>query len=105
MIHYCAPVGMAVRVARGPQWGWTRNGAATHLLCWGALTLVGVKGSISLVARSIPVTCGCSLCVDFSMRFAIGFCVSIMGGALVSQGTVSMGELSITLCCALCSSC
>jgi hypothetical protein len=86
------------------------DGLANHLLRWGALTSIGVKGLITLVAGSIPevllhVICWCSLGVDFSMRFAIGFCVSIMGGALVSQGTVHMGELSITLCCALCFSC
>jgi hypothetical protein len=110
MICCCAPVGMAVHVACGPQWGWTCNGAANRFLRWGALTSIGVKGLITLVARSVPsvllhVTCQCSLGVDFSMRFAIGFRVSIAGGALVSQDTVIMGELLITLCCALHSSC
>jgi hypothetical protein len=101
---------MAVCVARGLQWGWKRNGLATCLLHWEALMLIGVKGLIILMAGSISgvllrVMRWCSLGVDFTMRFAGGFCVSIMGGALVSQGTVSMGEFSITLCCALHSSC
>ena len=86
------------------------GGWESCLLRWGALMLIGVKGLITLVAGSIPgmllhVICWCSLGVDFSMHFAIGFFMSITGGALVSQGTVSMGELSITLCCALCSFC
>jgi hypothetical protein len=106
----CAPVGMAIRVARGPQWGWMCDGVAIRLLCWGALTLIGVKGLITLVAGSTPgmllcVICQGSLRVDLCMHFAVGFRVSIMGGALVSPGTVSKGELSITLCCALCSFC
>ncbi len=70
----------------------------------------GVKGLIKLVAGSIPgvllrVMHWCSLGVDFSVCFTVGFPMSIIGGALVSQGTASMGELSITLCCALHSSC
>jgi hypothetical protein len=106
----CAPEGMAVRVAHCLQWGWTRDGTATCLLRWEALMLIGVKGLITLVAKSIPgmllhVMHWCSLGVDFSVHFAIGFHVSITSGALVSQGTVSMGESSITLCCALHSSC
>jgi hypothetical protein len=69
---------MAVRVACGLQWGWRHNGAATRLLRCGALTLIGVKDSITLVARSnyvmlLHVICWCSLGVDLSMHFAIGF--------------------------------
>jgi hypothetical protein len=109
-IHCCAPAGMAVLVARGSQLSWMRDGAANHLLRCGALTSIRVIGSITLVARSIPgmllhVIHWCSPGVDFSMRFAVGFCVSIMGGALVSRSKVSMGESSITLCCALRSFC
>jgi hypothetical protein len=86
------------------------DGTANRLLHWGALTLIGVKGSTTLVAGIIPgmllhVICWCSLGVDFIMCFAVGLSVSIKGGALVSQGTDSMGDLSITLCCALHSSC
>ncbi len=89
MICCCAPVKMADRVARGLQWGWTCDGADNRLIHGGALTLIGVKGLITLVAGSIPglllhVIYWCSLGVDFSMCFAIGFCVSITGGALVS---------------------
>ncbi len=110
IICCCAPVGIAVHVACGLQWGWTRKGVASRLLRWGVLTSIGVKGLITLVAGSIPgillrVICWCNLGVDFSMRFDAGFCVSITGGALVSQGTVSMGELSTTLYCASRSSC
>jgi hypothetical protein len=54
MIRCCAPVGTAVGVTRGPRWGWTREGAAKRLLRWGALTLIGVIGLITLVAGSIP---------------------------------------------------
>jgi hypothetical protein len=86
MIFCYAPVGMAVRVACGLQWGMTHDGAAPRLLRWGALTSMGVNGLITLVARHIPcmllrVICQCSLGVEYSMHFAIRFCVSIMGGA------------------------
>ncbi len=50
----CAPVGMAVRVACCPQWGWTHDGAASRLLRWRALTSMGVNHLITLVAGSIP---------------------------------------------------
>jgi hypothetical protein len=110
MIRCCAPEGMAVHVAHGLQWGWTRDSTANRLLHWGELMSIGVKGLITLVARSIygmllHVICWCSLDVDFRILFAIGFCVSIMGGALVSRGTVCLCESSITLCFALHSSC
>ena len=45
--------------------------------------------------------------VDFSTRLEVGFCASIIGGALVMRGTVMMGDWSITLCSSaltLCSS-
>jgi hypothetical protein len=76
---------MAVRVARGSQWGWKHDSAAPRFLWWGALTSLGVKGLITLVAGSIPgillcVICWFSLGADFSTLFAVGFCVSIMGG-------------------------
>ena len=82
-------VGMVVCVACGLQWGWTCDGADNRLIHGGALTLIGVIGLITLVAGSIPgmllhVICWCSLGVDLSMCFAVGFCMSIMGGALVS---------------------
>ena len=41
----------------------------------------------------------CSLGVFFSARFVVGFRASIIEGALVILGIVTMGVLSITLCC------
>ncbi len=42
----------------------------------------------------------CSLLVVFNTRVAVGFQVSMIGGAFVMQGTVRMGASSITLCSA-----
>jgi hypothetical protein len=42
----------------------------------------------------------CSLLVVFNTRFAVGFQVSMIGGASVMQGIVRMGVSSITLCSA-----
>ena len=42
----------------------------------------------------------CSLLVVFNTRFAVGFRVSMIGGASVMRGTVIMGVSSITPCSA-----
>ncbi len=110
MRRCCAPVGMVVCVARGPRWGRTRDSAAARLLWWGALTLMGVIDLITLGAGSITgvlliVISWLSLDMVFRTCFAVRVRVSMKGGALVRQGTVRMGELSITLCSATHASC
>ncbi len=46
----------------------------------------------------LRVTRQCSYGVVCNVCFAVGLCVSKMGGVSVIQGIVIMGESSITLC-------
>ena len=102
-IRCCAPLGMAVRVARGPRRGCTLVGSSSR--CRPRAVCPGITGigSIKIGDGLIPgvllrVVRRWSRGVARKSRLAVGLRVSAMGWASVSRGIVMMGDSSITLC-------
>jgi hypothetical protein len=66
---------------------------------------IGLYVSGLMMADIIPgvlflVTCLCVRSITFSAHLAVGLCNSMIPGASVIRGMVSMGDLSITFCSA-----
>ena len=83
--------------SRGIRWRDRAIGAfigGTGLITTGSGTMSGVL---------LHVMHLCSLLVVFNTLFAVGFQVSMIGGAFVMRGIVRMGASSIILCSASCS--
>ena len=67
-------------------------------------TTFWITCSIRVIVGTAPgvlfcVCCRCVCRVILSLRFAVGFCDYMMGGASVILGIVMIGKSSITLCC------
>ncbi len=106
IMHWCTSLGMVVNDNCSPWWDWDLVGTVFCVLRWGAIVAIGGTGLIAPGAGSIPgvllrVVHWWSRGVVFNAHFVIGFCISMMGGESVMQGTVKMGDFSITFCSAL----
>jgi hypothetical protein len=65
--------------------------------------VAGTMGDATMPGVLLRVTRWWTRGVSFNFRFAVGLQASMMPGTFVILGMVIIGELSITLCCATCS--
>ncbi len=109
----CAPLGIAVNVVGGGVVCRLGNLLLTPCISSfhptfvasihsGQMRVVGAVPGTHLIAWTTPrvlfhITRQCRQGVSFSVRFAVGFCDCIIGGAFVMRGMVRMGVSSITL--------
>jgi hypothetical protein len=109
-IRWWAPLGIALRVTRGPRCGWTRVGVAVVWRSRGGWEGMTGMGSMIVACGLTPgkllrVTRRWRRGVVRKLRLAVGFLVRIIGEASVMRGNVSMGDSSITLCSSSRASC
>ena len=79
-----------------------RNPSGSQGIHWRAQAVGAFIGGLGLITTGSGTMPGvllhvirlCSLLVVFNTRFAVGFQVSMIGGAFVMQGTVRMGASS-----------